>query len=460
MNQTLPEGKSVPLYKPQFIEAGAETNLTLKKTTNVYVTFAAEGTDKTSALGYFIYKGSKPSDSEHIIIFPNASYPGSGGSLHSGDKVLLGNFPAGTTLGWFLVPNGWNKNNRLVNGSGSIYYSVSEWNPERSSTQQQHMVQLKDVQNEVIVLGFEDTSREGPTDNDFNDAVFYITLDSYESANLDNVYATSSPVDTDGDGVIDSMDVYPINPNLAFNHHLVTGSSGSLAFEDLWPSKGDFDFNDLVVTYNYNPITDANNLVKVLEIKVTEVHCGASFHSGFAIELPVSASQVESVTGSVLTSGYVNLSANGTESGQGNAVIFAFDDGWDVIGQDITLMVTFKNPISASTLGSFPFNPFIVIDGNRSVELHLPDKAPTALASSSYFGSGADNSDPASGRYYRTKENLPWAINISTSYTVPKEKYSIEKGYLRFVDWAKSAGTLYPDWYLDQAGYRDYLYLR
>jgi hypothetical protein len=39
-----------------------------------------------------------------------------------------------------------------------------------------------------------------------------------------------------------------------YNCHTNTTSFiyGTLAYEDLWPSKGDYDFNDLVVDYDFN----------------------------------------------------------------------------------------------------------------------------------------------------------------------------------------------------------------
>ncbi len=460
LNQTLPEGISVPLTKPAFMESGKQSNLVLKEKTKVYVTFAGEGTDLTSALGYFIYDGSKPVNTQHKIIFPNASTPGSGGSLHSGDKVLLGEFPANTVIGWFLVPNGWDKKTKQVKDTQGMYYSVASFNTEPNSALNQHMVLLKDIQNEVIVLGFEDTPRSSPgCDNDFNDAVFYITLDRLASADLSNVNNTISPVDTDGDGIIDSMDQYPLDPNKAFNNGGGNGSSGSLAFEDMWPSKGDYDFNDLVVDYQFGTITDASNLLKALNIRVTISNVGASYRNGFGIELPVPASSVDSVTGTKYTRKYLNIASNGVESGRSNAIIFAFDDAWDVKGKTLTITVVFKSAISPSLLGGYPYNPFMVVNQNRGLEIHLPDNPPTSGADFSYFGQAADYSRPSSGFYYRSAQNLPWAINISGGFSIPSEKSPINRGYLKFVDWAKSAGVQYPDWYINLPGYRDNGYL-
>lgn len=460
LNQTLPEGVSVPQTKPSFMESGKQSNLVLKEKTKVYVTFAGEGTDLTSALGYFIYDGSKPVNLQHRIIFPNASSPGSGGSLHSGDKVLLGEFPANTVIGWFLVPNGWDKKNKLVKDVQGIYYSVASFNTEPNSALNQHMVLLKDIQNEVIVLGFEDTPRSSPgCDNDFNDAVFYITLDRLAAADLSNVNNTISPVDTDGDGIIDSQDQYPLDPNKAFNNGGGNGSSGSLAFEDMWPTRGDYDFNDLVVDYQFGTVTDANNLVKALNIGLTIRNVGGSYRNGFGIELPVPASSVDSVTGTKYTQKYLNIASNGVESGRNNAIIFAFDDAWGVKGKTLPVTVVFKSAISPSVLGGYPYNPFMVVNLNRGREIHLPDFPPTSGADFSYFGQAADYSRPSSGLYYRSAQNLPWAINVTSSYAIPTEKSPINLGYLKFVDWAKSAGVQYPDWYLNLPGYRDNGYL-
>jgi len=210
-----------------------------------------------------------------------------------------------------------------------------------------------------------------------------------------------------------------------------------------------------VLDYHFNPITDVNNLIKILEIQLNVKHIGASFHNGFAFEIPISPNSIDSVTGSVLTKNYLDLAANGTENGSSRAIIFGFDDGWSVKDKSFTLNVNFTKPVNTYDIGTFPFNPFLVVDGNRGREIHLADKPPTSKASYGYFGQNSDYSNPSAGRYYRTRRNMPWAINIPGSFTVPVEKSSIHKGYLKFVDWAESAGSLYSDWYINNSGYRD-----
>jgi LruC domain-containing protein len=63
--------------------------------------------------------------------------------------------------------------------------------------------------------------------------------------------------------------------------------------------------------------------------------------------------------------------------------------------------------------------------------------------------------DPATGRYFVTDNNLPWAINIYKSFDYPIEKEDILQIHLKFVEWAMSGGVLYPDLYKDLNGYRN-----
>ncbi len=101
------------------------------------------------------------------------------------------------------------------------------------------------------------------------------------------------------------------------------------------------------------------------------------------------------------------------------------------------------------------FNPFLIVDGERGKEIHLPDMAPTNLANSEYLGTLHDDSNSGISRYYKTINNLPWAINIPESYSYTIEKTQIISGHLKFADWAESGGTQFTDWYQNKSGYRN-----
>jgi LruC domain-containing protein len=97
----------------------------------------------------------------------------------------------------------------------------------------------------------------------------------------------------------------------------------------------------------------------------------------------------------------------------------------------------------------------MIVDGQRGVEVHLPNKNPTALADLSLIGTGHDDSDVVTGRYYKTPENLPWAINIVERFAYPVEKAEVIQAHLKFAAWAESGGELYPDWFKDESDYRN-----
>lgn len=282
--------------------------------------------------------------------------------------------------------------------------------------------------------------------------------------------------DSDNDGASDEFDDYPNDPNRAFNNHFPSeGNFGTLGFEDLWPYKGDYDFNDMVVDYNFNTVTNANdNAVEIYAtLKVRAI--GAGFKNGFGIELPVSAEAVSEVTGDFsLTQNIVNTNSKNLENGQSNAVIIFFDNAFDLLPHpgdgtgvntrngatyveptEINFLITFAYPVNASNLGQAPFNPFIFVNGERGREVHLKNHAPTDLADESLFGDGQDASNPSQGYYYKTENNLPWAINIIEEFDYPVEKTAVIDAYNYFAQWAESGGTQYSDWYSDSPGYRN-----
>jgi len=259
--------------------------------------------------------------------------------------------------------------------------------------------------------------------------------------------------------------------------------SGSLAFEDLWPYQGDYDMNDVVVGYNFATTMDDQNRVQSMTATFILYASGAFYDDGFGFQLPnVLPNQVISVTGSNLASNtYIHLASNGLEANQSKATMIVFDDAFRLmpspggIGVNTQMdepyitpdtivlnIIFYKNgsfapggAVTYDKLNIGNFNPFIIVNKNRGVEVHLRDDPPTDLADKTLFGTGDDASNPANGTYYVTSKNLPWAINIPIPFQYPIEKQDILGAYLHFADWAESDGILFPAWYADKPGYRD-----
>ena len=121
--------------------------------------------------------------------------------------------------------------------------------------------------------------------------------------------------------------------------------------------------------------------------------------------------------------------------------------------------ISFKNP--RDSLSKPPYNPFIFSSEykGRGRETHLVDFPPTDLADKSLFGSGDDTSDINQKRYYRTTDNLLWALDVPDNWQYPSEQNEIIKGYPLLKGWAESSGVNNTDWYLREIG-TQYIYLR
>lgn len=318
------------------------------------------------------------------------------------------------------------------------------------------------------------------------EVAFSGAIEAPASLACDNVYIATSAcnpagngspqiADDDNDGVANDVDLYPNDPNASGAlYYPGNNQFATIAFEDLWPYAGDYDFNDLVVGYNYTMVTNANNDVVRIEAKFVTKAIGASFANGFGVQLGCSSSAVSSVSGNQLTEGIINESSNGTEQGQSKATVVVYDNAFKTIKDfggtrfvntrndeavktpdTIDVVITFNNAISQNLLGAAPFNPFIFIDGERGKEVHLADHEPTDLADNSYFGVGADDTQVSNGKFYKTEKNHPWAINVEGGFDYPLEKEDIVTAYSFFATWAQSAGALSEDWYVNLSGYRN-----
>lgn len=278
--------------------------------------------------------------------------------------------------------------------------------------------------------------------------------------------------DTDSDGINDELDEYPNDPELAFNNYYPNAKEmATIAFEDLWPSKGDYDLNDLVVDFRHNMVTNANGEVVLVETDARLRAAGGALKLAFNFEYPFETGLVDKLEGGKL------------EEKVKFAVVNVFEDSkkelssWNTVidqpyANPIEYAISFRltKPQSLKDLGGVnEFNPFIWINEEskgRGYEVHLPGKNYTELANTEVFGYADD--DTQKDQTYLSKTNLPWAILIPEEFiycqelkplSTEKEPLDITQVYLKFAQWAQSNGELYKDWYQDKEGYREEKYL-
>lgn len=304
-----------------------------------------------------------------------------------------------------------------------------------------------------------------------------------DDISIDGVYASNpwnwcrpfNPCpDADGDGCCDQDDKFPNDPTKCDEYFEPSEDTyNTVAYEDLWPYSGDYDFNDKVVDRYSTYGLDADGKVIDVVHKIYLRAGGAGYHNGFAINMPdLAPSAVASVTGAVNPQSYTTLNANGTEAGQSTAVVVVWEDWFDIVtwgggaffntqpgfakgtSDTVTIHITFASPQEVTDM---TFDPFLIKNGLRNSEVHLPWFGPTDLADLSFFNTGQDASDlNGPGNNYVNSSNKPWAIYTPVQvFDYPIEKTDIVLAHLKFAAWAASDGAQFPDWYLDQPGYRD-----
>jgi LruC domain-containing protein len=467
INTLLPSAQSVAVRNPQLLDDNACTRtLLINQTCDLWVTFVTEGANNRSTLFYYKYHKNfppqTPSDIDSmIVVFANSSFLNSGGGLATGNKVYIGQVGADTVIAYGIISNGFNITNATIGNGQYTLFANKDLNPESNPALRQHMVLVNDLATNRLVMGFEDIRRDYPNcDHDFNDVMFYTTSNPVAAITTSGVSTLPNSNDTDGDGIKDSDDEYPTDPLRAFNNYYPSVSGkASVAFEDLWPYKGDYDLNDVVVDYKYKIVTNAGNRVKDVNANYTLRASGGIIQNSFAVEFPTLRSNVVGLTGAIL------------ESGQNNAVISVFSNSrtemqdWntfqninstDTVNYNVNFTLT--TPVNLSSFGLNEYNPFIWGNSHgkdRGYEIHLAGKNWTGLVNTTLLGTGHDDTKLNGSKTYLTLNNLPFAINIPERFAYPIESADITSAHLKFAAWAQSGGTLFPDWYKNLSGNRN-----
>ena len=478
---TLPEQKDIRTQSQNLIADDDSAVVQLIKPADVWLTFLHEGAAAKNVFGYFTYPEGQPPRSadaiDHIIILPNASYSTAGGSqlgMKTGHRIHLGQFPAATRIGFFVVANGWHSTLGVNSDTQRypVFYSLSTLNPEDTVELRKHMVLLKDSWGQRLVLGMEDLRRSGG-DHDFNDVMFAVESNPIDAIKTEEIielnYVKGS--DLDKDGIPDTLDDYPEDPLLTTRVTYPNDKGrAQLSFEDLWPLEGDYDLNDLILAYTLDEGRNAAGEIREIEGHFQVKARGSAYSHGFGINFPqLKPDAIESASVWIDNQPSAPLVS---EPGQTSLTLILAEDTKQIAGKNATtrtcyttkfnadrncaadqgptihFKARFKQALTRQELGSAPYNPFIYIVGDRLRETHLPNHPPTVKHKTWLFGWSNEGSDPAAGRYYKTKDRgLPWAVNLPDEWQQPLEKQQVHLCYPAFVDWVNTSGAAALDWY-------------
>jgi LruC domain-containing protein len=260
---------------------------------------------------------------------------------------------------------------------------------------------------------------------------------------------------TTADGTTTTVTIPPLNADgststtttligtLGANGYLIAG------YEDNFPDKGDYDFNDVVVAYKVFQSIDANGKVTAISGDAYLVARGAGGYTHrWTLAIPVPANT--SIVGNTC------LTINGADPNSGcsigmnsnaSAVNFVgFENTYKLMAQmntgasdspspsiipHSTFSFQFQTPMDPSTIGSL--DPFIEISRNINTAV-VPS---TANGNTRVVHMGTKDS-----------ANNPYAMMIPSDWQVPVEGTDIGLAYPKFADFVSSQGQSSKDWYL------------
>ncbi len=273
----------------------------------------------------------------------------------------------------------------------------------------------------------------------------------------------SAPVwaqDADQDGVADGVDAFPCDPQAAASAYAPAyGTHGLLLFEDEWPAHTDFDFNDMVVGYNFAFRQDASGQTVGLRVSLDVLALGGVFDNGLALHLPVPAAMIAQAHRSVAggspqalmpraqdAQAVLDLSPNLRElfAGQSGAINSRTDLAHQQ-GDLLQIDIAFSAPVSLPP-GAAPYDLFVYRAARPAHEIHTAGHCGTAGMDQTLFGTGLDAS--SAGRCFIDARGLPFALTLPQPAPYPVEASDIARLYPAILDFARSGGALAADFYL------------
>ncbi len=228
-------------------------------------------------------------------------------------------------------------------------------------------------------------------------------------------------IDTDQDGVPDDQDDFPDDARYA---KAIRGQY-TLVYEDLYPVKGDADFNDAVTTMTFEERINVSNEVAAVIVTAQALASGAGYDNQLFIN--------------IMGQEYpLILSYKADLASKFNSKEDPADAQYIPAAIIRTNQILLDVPVMRHTIQPMPYDPFLVPNGNQAVpvdtngnrqEVHLP------FVNTDYSGIVID------------EDGFPWAMVVPMDFLWPYERNFITNAYPKFKSWYESNGKMDMDWY-------------
>lgn len=195
--QVIDDAKTLfPEQKPPHSSiVSGDVLFTFNQTSNVNITFVWEGAGYRNTFGYFVLKQNPTL----VPIFPDVTWNNQGGCLTTGSSIAISrNFTAGESIAFWVRADGYN------NPNGNIWYSVHGMNGLFNSDGYRHTAWVRT--GDKVLIGFEDLNNLG--DGDYNDVMFYVTIDGTLSNNDDIPTYDNGTIEVcEGGQIVDYLEI-------------------------------------------------------------------------------------------------------------------------------------------------------------------------------------------------------------------------------------------------------------
>lgn len=467
-------------------------DLILDKKSEVAVTVVGGNTCWNSTMGYYYYTAdnvpTKPEDLNIIMLFPNtqdgqSTFIKSKGNnyygniaLNDGDMVQLmyypniangdysgatTEFPKGMRIGFILKSNGWGMQKTV---GDKKYYNSYKGDLKNSNVGRQYNAWASSTEGLSYSSDDEQQNKEDAGTYKFPNPTGQARTAKFAYQNADGQqYAIVSFEDACNDDDYDDF-ILALKPVGVFEElptpdQKETKTNGVYAYEDLWPSEGDYDMNDAVVDfsqvwnwYTRDVVNEAQKIIKET-INLTTYQNYVRLKSGLAVTIKnkVAPSSVKMKTIKGADVKEVNFTTE--DEPDGSKVYLLTDDITGTLGTQFVIVFEYNDGITEGQKSSV--KPFIYrAEGESRWEVHVPFEAPTSKMNLSYFGTEDDLS--TNGRYYVNKTDYPFAFFLSGVTIEPfkstillrdNEKTPISTLYPGFLEWSTSKGSKNKNWY-------------
>lgn len=179
MSNTLPEHADLAKSHPEFFSSSAIGDIAVTEKSTVYLTYVSNGAALPNAFAFYTYQTNNPPKNPNDIKSITYAFPNVGFAcpLKPGDKVKIGTFEPGISIGFVLMQSSWNSISKQLDNNAVHFCSNDVLNPETDPSKKRHAVIINYAPENKFLIGFEDLNRTDPyCDNDFNDVILYATI--------------------------------------------------------------------------------------------------------------------------------------------------------------------------------------------------------------------------------------------------------------------------------------------